>query len=118
MLKKLKSSGVGYVFPAVVIVAIVMCYPLIYTFVMGFFENTLFTEKPVFCGLKQYQVLFTDETFIGSVYAGVRYGAASTSEFCKRENNHSDSFDDSLGNAEYYRFRGMEVDVQRGLWNY
>lgn len=68
MLKKLKSSGVGYVFPAVVIVAIVMCYPLIYTFVMGFFENTLFTEKPVFCGLKQYQVLFTDETFIGSVF--------------------------------------------------
>lgn len=67
MLKKVKRSGVLYVVPAFLIVALVMLYPLIYTLVMGFFENTLFMKAPVFCGLDQYVTLFGDAVFRGSI---------------------------------------------------
>ena len=53
MLRKIKRSGAGYVLPAVIVVAVVMLYPLFYTLIMGFFNNTLFREAPVFCGIAQ-----------------------------------------------------------------
>lgn len=56
-----------YVLPAFLVVAVVMLYPLIYTLTMGFFENTLFMKTPSFCGLDQYQKLFSDSYFIGSI---------------------------------------------------
>ena len=34
---------------------------------MGFFNNTLFMEAPVFCGISQYKKLFGDKVFIGSI---------------------------------------------------
>ena len=67
MIRAIKRSGAGYVIPAILIVAVVMLYPLIYTLVMGFFNNTLFMESPVFCGLSQYKKLFHDRAFVGSI---------------------------------------------------
>ena len=61
MLRKIKRSGAGYVLPAVIVVAVVMLYPLFYTLIMGFFNNTLFMEAPVFCGIYQYKKLFGDK---------------------------------------------------------
>lgn len=67
MIKNIKRSGVGYVLPALLVVAVVMLYPLIYTLTMGFFENTLFMEKPEFAGLTQYKKIFSDRVFISSI---------------------------------------------------
>lgn len=67
MLKAIRRSGAGYVLPAAAVVAVVMLYPLLYTLIMGFFNNTLFMESPVFCGLSQYKKLFSDKVFLGSV---------------------------------------------------
>ena len=53
--------------PALFFVAVVMLYPLIYTLVMGFFNNTLFMDKPEFAGLLQYKKLFSDKVFISSI---------------------------------------------------
>ncbi len=68
MVKKIQKSGFLYVVPACVVVAVVMLYPLLYTLVMGFFENTLFMESPVFCGFDQYIELFQDEVFVQSIF--------------------------------------------------
>ena len=65
--KKIVRSGVLYVAPAFAIVALVMLYPLLYTLVMGFFENTLFMKAPEFCGVEQYAALFRDKVFTGSI---------------------------------------------------
>ncbi len=67
MMNKIKRSGVLYVVPAFLIVALVMLYPLIYTLTMGFFQNTLFMKAPEFCGLDQYVKLFGDAVFRGSI---------------------------------------------------
>ena len=67
MVRNIKRSGIGYVLPALAVVAVVMLYPLIYTLVMGFFENTLFMKKPEFAGLAQYKKIFSDRVFIGSI---------------------------------------------------
>jgi multiple sugar transport system permease protein len=67
MIKKFKRSGAGYVIPALLVITVVMMYPLVYTLVMGFFENTLFLEAPAFCGISQFKKLFADKVFIGSI---------------------------------------------------
>lgn len=67
MIRKIKKSGVLYIVPAMVVVAGVMFYPLIYTLVMGFFENTLYMKTPEFCGFKQYATLFGDKVFLQSI---------------------------------------------------
>ena len=67
MIKKIKRSGAGYVIPALLVITVVMMYPLVYTLVMGFFENTLFLEAPAFCGISQFKKLFADKVFIGSI---------------------------------------------------
>lgn len=67
MIKKVKRSGVWYVVPAFLLVTLVMLYPLIYTLTMGFFQNTIYTETPVFSGFDQYAKLFSDEVFRGSI---------------------------------------------------
>ena len=68
MTKKVLRSGVLYVVPAFLMVALVMLYPLVYTLIMGFFENTLFMKRPEFCGLDQYLSLFEDKVFVGSIF--------------------------------------------------
>jgi multiple sugar transport system permease protein len=56
-----------YVAPALIVIALVMLYPLIYTLVMGFFKNTLLMPRPSFAGLQQYQKLFGDRLFLNSI---------------------------------------------------
>lgn len=65
--KKIKQSGILYIVPALIIVALVMLYPLVYTLVMGFFKNTLFMKAPEFSGFSQYTKLFGDEIFRKSI---------------------------------------------------
>lgn len=67
IIRRFKRSGVGYVLPAVVIVSVVMLYPVIYTLIMGFFENTLFMRVPKFYGINQYIQLFGNKVFTGSI---------------------------------------------------
>ena len=67
MINRMKRSGVGYVIPALLVVAVVMLYPLINILVMGFFNNTLFMDVPEFCGLDQYKKIFSDRVFIDSI---------------------------------------------------
>ena len=131
MLRKIKRSGAGYVLPAVIVVAVVMLYPLFYTLIMGFFNNTLFMEAPVFCGISQYKKLFGDKVFIGSiantlflwkrflpVWTGLYHGAGASPALCKRKDIHPHPADDTMGDAQYHRFRCMEMDVQCRLWNH
>lgn len=66
-MKKIKRSGIFYILPALIVVAVVMLYPLIYTLVIGFFKNTIFMKAPEFCGIGQYLKLFKDKVFIGSI---------------------------------------------------
>lgn len=67
MLKRIKRSGVLYVVPALLIIAVVMLYPLLYTLVMGFFKNTIYSSAPEFVGFGQYAKLFKDTVFLGSI---------------------------------------------------
>lgn len=67
MIRKVKCSGVGYVMPALLVVAVVMLYPLVYTLVMGFFNNTLFMKTPEFAGLSQYKKILSDKVFLDSI---------------------------------------------------
>ncbi len=76
-IRKIRHSGVLYVTPALVMVALVMLYPLIYTLVMGFFKNTLFMKAPEFCGFQQYGKLFKDEVFLGSIGHTIAWTAGS-----------------------------------------
>jgi len=77
MIRKIKKSGVLYIVPAMIVVAAVMFYPLIYTLVMGFFENTLYMKTPAFCGLKQYSALFGDKVFMQSIGNTIVWTAGS-----------------------------------------
>lgn len=75
--KSIKKSGVLYIVPAMIVVAAVMFYPLIYTLIMGFFENTLYMESPRFCGFSQYAVLFGDKVFLKSIGNTIVWTAGS-----------------------------------------
>lgn len=75
--KSIKKSGVIYIVPAMIVVAAVMFYPLIYTLIMGFFENTLYMESPRFCGFSQYAVLFGDKVFLKSIGNTIVWTAGS-----------------------------------------
>lgn len=66
-MKKKKRSGINYLLPAVILMAVVMLYPLIYTISTGFFENTLFSDGLKFIGFGQFQKLFTDKVFLQSI---------------------------------------------------
>ena len=67
MIRKIQRSGFLYVLPAVAVVAVVMLYPLIYTAVMGFFKHTLMMKTPQYAGVSQYQAIFADRYFTGSI---------------------------------------------------
>lgn len=77
MINRIKRSGILYVVPAFLIVALVMLYPLIYTLVIGFFRNTLFMKAPEFCGLDQYFKVFADDVFLGSIWHTIVWTAGS-----------------------------------------
>jgi multiple sugar transport system permease protein len=67
MIRKWSRSGAFYVLPAMILVAGVMLYPLVYSLVMGFFENTLVSPTPKFVGVQQYVTLFGSKIFVNSI---------------------------------------------------
>lgn len=67
MARRIWRSGFLYVLPAMLVVAVVMLYPLVYTLVIGFFRHTLLMQTPVFVGFEQYVRLFNNPIFIRSI---------------------------------------------------
>jgi multiple sugar transport system permease protein len=77
--RKISRSGVWYVLPALVVICGVMLYPLLYTIVTGFMNNTLQMRTPTFAGLGQYRKLFSDPYFFKAVRNTVAWTAGSVS---------------------------------------
>ena len=67
MFAKIWRSGSLYVAPAMLMIALVMLYPLVYTLIIGFFKHTLLMSSPEFSGLEQYIKLFTNPVFVKSI---------------------------------------------------
>lgn len=67
MLKRLVRSGVLYVAPAMLVIAIVMLYPLLYTLVISFCESTLYSKEISFVGIQHYLDLFQNRVFKNSI---------------------------------------------------
>ncbi|MBP1995986.1 carbohydrate ABC transporter permease [Paenibacillus eucommiae] len=64
-----RNPGLIYVAPAVIVIAFVMLYPLIYTFYMSFNKSDIFSDQLKFVGFSQYVELFQDKLFLNSVKA-------------------------------------------------
>ncbi len=79
MLRKIQRSGFLYVLPALLVVALVMLYPLIYTLVVSFCKFTLMMKVPKFSSIAQYQAIFRDKVFIGSIGNTLVWTAGSVS---------------------------------------
>ena len=67
MFKFTRNPGMLYVLPAVLAIACVMVFPLIYTFVLGFNKSDLYTDGWKFVGISQYAALFQNSDFIASI---------------------------------------------------
>ncbi len=58
-----RHVGIFYVLPAILVVAGIMFFPLLYTIVLSFFKQNVFTQNMTFVGLDQYIKLFNDPIF-------------------------------------------------------
>lgn len=56
--------GLMYVAPAIIIVALVLAFPLLYTFFLSFHKNNLFTAGNEFAGFSQFVKLIKDPIFV------------------------------------------------------
>ncbi|MDF2959141.1 MAG: lacF 35 [Paenibacillus sp.] len=68
MFKFTRNPGMLYVLPAVLAIACVMVFPLLYTFVLGFNKNDIYTDEWEFVGITQYVELFRNSEFLSSIY--------------------------------------------------
>lgn len=59
-----KNSGVVFILPALLLVAAVMLFPLVYNIALSFFEKTIYNAEWKFVGLAQYRELLMDKTFL------------------------------------------------------
>lgn len=66
-LRKFGRSGVPFVLPALLVIAMVMLYPLLYTLVMSLFKKTLMKPDAVFVGLQQFTKLFSNRVFLMTI---------------------------------------------------
>lgn len=53
--------------PALLVVAVVMLFPLLYNISLSFFEKTIYNPDWTFVGLEQYQKLLTSKTFLNAL---------------------------------------------------
>src|SRR5438552_1825179 len=60
-----RRFAVLFIFPAVLLVAVLMYYPMIRTFLQSFWETSMLRPEPVYVGLGQYTQLFADRRFWG-----------------------------------------------------
>lgn len=63
-IRKFNRSGVPFVLPAIVVIALVMLYPLLYTLVMSMFRKTLMKPTPSYVGIAQFTKLFSNKVFL------------------------------------------------------
>ncbi|GGE31400.1 sugar ABC transporter permease [Pullulanibacillus camelliae] len=63
------NPGAMYVTPAVIVIALVMLFPLVYTFYLSFNESSLYSTGLKFVGFSQYVKLFQDHLFVNSLKA-------------------------------------------------
>lgn len=63
------SPGVYYVAPAVLTIAFVMLYPLVYTIYLSFNKSDMYSESLKFVGFAQYAKLLHDSLFMTSLKA-------------------------------------------------
>lgn len=61
--RRLKLGNYLYVLPALLIVALVMLVPLIYTLVTSLFKVNIYSNTYAFVGLKNFQTIFKDSIF-------------------------------------------------------
>ena len=69
MFKKLKHHQYGYLFVAPFIIGFLVfgLYPVVNTILLSFTDRTLMSSEYNFVGLKNFQLLFADKTFITAV---------------------------------------------------
>ena len=65
--KHLKNSGAVFILPALLVVAVVMLFPLIYNISLSFFEKTIYNPDWTFVGLDQYKKLLTSDAFLNAL---------------------------------------------------
>ena len=65
--KHLKNNGAVFILPALLVVAVVMLFPLLYNISLSFFEKTLYNPKWTFAGIEQYIKLLTSENFLNAL---------------------------------------------------
>lgn len=65
--KLTRNPGLLYVMPAVLAIACVMIFPLIYNIVLGFNKSDIYSDEWQFVGLSQYVDLFRNSGFLSSI---------------------------------------------------
>lgn len=67
-LKNIRSPGPMFVFPAILIIALIMIFPLLYTIVLSFNKSDIYSDSWTFVGITQYVELFNNPEFLLSLY--------------------------------------------------
>lgn len=62
-----KDTGMLYIIPALLVVALVMLFPLVYNITLSFFEKSLYKPDWSFAGIEQYKALLTDKGFLNAL---------------------------------------------------
>lgn len=62
-----KDTGTLYIVPALLVVASVMLFPLLYNITLSFFEKSIYNPDWNFVGIEQYKVLLTDKGFLNAL---------------------------------------------------
>lgn len=74
---RLKLGNYLYVLPALLIVALVMLLPLVYTLVSSLFKVNIYNNEWSFVGLKNFQSIFKDSIFILSIQNTLKWTVGS-----------------------------------------
>jgi len=62
-----KDSGALFIMPALLIVASVMLFPLVYNIALSFFEKSIYQQDWNFVGIEQYKELLTNKSFLNAL---------------------------------------------------
>lgn len=62
-----KDTGTLYIVPALLVVASVMLFPLLYNITLSFFEKSIYNPDWKFVGIDQYKMLLTDKGFLNAL---------------------------------------------------
>lgn len=62
-----KDTGTLYIVPALLVVASVMLFPLLYNISLSFFEKSIYNPDWNFVGIEQYKILLADKGFLNAL---------------------------------------------------